>query len=478
MLVADALPPGKVGAWPGRYMMDAKQVKAIVERYMFPIEGSSYMGGLESRPVIAGSFGSTVVDTNGKEYLDFQSGQMGAALGHQHPRIVARIEATMKSLLHASNTMLHVPRLRLHEKLGKLLPRPLEKSLFLVSGSDSIEAAIDLARKATGGLDLLGFHAGLHGSTSYVTRSLSFNWERRKHAAVAPHTASVLTPYCYRCPLGLKFPRCEVQCLSASLELADANFTARPAGFIVEPILSAGGVIVPPDGYFTKVKQACAARGMALIVDESQTGLGKTGKLFGFQHEAGLKPDIIAISKHFGGGLPISAVCTTAAVAKAAVSNGYFATRSHATDPLLCAAGEESLDIVVEEDMSGRARRIERHIKSAFRSMAKEFECIGDIRGRGVLLGIELVRDRHGKAPANAETQAIFQYCLDNGLIFQVRGVRDLKNVIRLVPPMTTTRVELDRALSILNDAFAKLAKRGAKRRPKVRRRSAAQGAI
>ena len=208
---------GDVGSWPGRPVMDAKQVKTIVDRYMFPTEGTSYMGGLENRPVIAGSFGRTVVDTNGKEYLDFQSGQMGAALGHQHPRIVKRIETTMKSLLHASNTMLNVPRLRLHEKLGKLLPRPLEKSLFLVSGSDSIEAAIDLARKATGGLDVLGLHAGLHGSTSYVTRSLSFNWERRKHAAVAPHTASVLTPYCYRCPLGLKFPRCEVQCLTSSL---------------------------------------------------------------------------------------------------------------------------------------------------------------------------------------------------------------------------------------------------------------------
>ena len=134
--------------------MDAKRVKTIVGRYMFPTEGTSYMGGLEGRPVIASSLGSTVVDTNGKEYLDFQSGQMGAALGHQHPRIVGRIEATMGSLLHASNTMLHVPRLRLHEKLGKLLPRPLEKSLFLVSGSDSIEAAIELARKATGGLDV------------------------------------------------------------------------------------------------------------------------------------------------------------------------------------------------------------------------------------------------------------------------------------------------------------------------------------
>ncbi|MEC8370636.1 MAG: aminotransferase class III-fold pyridoxal phosphate-dependent enzyme [Pseudomonadota bacterium] len=445
--------------------MEKKRVKSIVGKYMFPTEGTSYMGGLENRPVIAKSEGRTVWDTDGKAYLDFQSGQMGAALGHQHPRMVKRITATMESLMHSSNTMLNVPRLRLHEKLGKILPRPLEKSVFLVSGSDSIEASIDLARKATGGLDIIGLHAGLHGSTSYVTRSVSFNWDRRKHAAVAPHTGSVLTPYCYRCPLGLKFPKCEIQCLTASLELADANFTAQPAGFISESVLSAGGIIVPPEGYLNRVKAECDKRGMELIMDEAQTGLGKTGKLFGFQHEPGLKPGIIALSKHFGGGLPISAVCTTADVAKRAVGRGYFATRSHATDPLLCAAGEESLDIVVEEDMPGKAAQIERWIKSAFRKMAKEFEWIGDIRGRGVLLGIELVADRQTKVPANAETQKIYDYALDKGLIFQIRGVRELKNVIRLVPPMTSTRAEVDQAMSILYDAFNGLKKKGLKRK-------------
>ena len=448
--------------------MEKKRVKSIVGKYMFPTEGTSYMGGLENRPVIAKSEGRTVWDTDGKAYLDFQSGQMGAALGHQHPRMVKRITATMESLMHSSNTMLNVPRLRLHEKLGKILPRPLEKSVFLVSGSDSIEASIDLARKATGGLDIIGLHAGLHGSTSYVTRSVSFNWDRRKHAAVAPHTGSVLTPYCYRCPLGLKFPKCEIQCLTASLELADANFTAQPAGFISESVLSAGGIIVPPEGYLNRVKAECDKRGMELIMDEAQTGLGKTGKLFGFQHEPGLKPGIIALSKHFGGGLPISAVCTTADVAKRAVGRGYFATRSHATDPLLCAAGEESLDIVFEEDMPGKAAQIERWIKSAFRKMAKEFEWIGDIRGRGVLLGIELVADRQTKAPANAETQKIYDYALDKGLIFQIRGVRELKNVIRLVPPMTSTRAEVDQAMSVLYDAFSGLKKKGLKRKATV----------
>ncbi len=439
--------------------MDRQKAREIIKEWMFPTERTSYMGGLEDRPILASARGSIVVDTDGKEYLDFQSGQMAGAIGHQHPRIVATVQKALQTMVHATNTMLNVPRLRLHERLGKLLPRPLQKSLFLISGSDSVEASVDLARKATGGMDVIGFHAGLHGSTSYLTRSISFNWDRRKHSVVAPATSSILTPYCYRCPLGLTFPKCEVQCLTTSLELADANFTGKPAAFVGEPIASAGGVIVPPPGYFKEIRNACDERGMLVILDEAQTGLGKTGKMFGFQHEDGFTPDIIALSKHFGGGIPISAVCTTADVAERAVKNGYFATRSHATDPLLCAAGEESINIIEDEDLPGRAAGIEKKIKGAFAELAKECELIGDIRGRGVLLGIELVTDREKKTPANEETRKILTSCLEKGLIFQVRGTRGLQNVIRLVPPMTTPNEQIDRALSILFDAIKSVEK-------------------
>src|SRR5262245_59362360 len=437
--------------------MDRIRAREIVDTWMFPTEKKTYMGGLEDRPILAKSFGTTVVDTEGREYLDFQSGQMGAALGHQHPRIIKAITDTMRNLLHASKAMLNVPRLRLHERLGRLLPTPLQKSLFLVSGSDAIEAAVDLARKATGGLDVIGLHTGLHGSTSYLTRSLSFAWKRNKHSIVAPATTAILAPHCYRCPLGLSFPTCQIQCLKTSLELADANFTSKPAAFIGEPVLSAGGVIVPPPGYYKALRAELDRRGMLMIFDESQTGLGKTGKLFGFQHE-GAQPDIITISKHFGGGLPISAVCTTAEIAERAVKNGYFATRSHATDPLLCAAGEESLDIVVEEDMAGKAARIEKRIKGALAEMAKQFELIGDIRGRGVLLGVEFVTDREKKTPPNAEVGKIASQCLEHGLIFQLRGTQGDLNVIRLVPPMIATDAEIDRAMSIMRDAIAAVA--------------------
>ncbi|OGL20934.1 MAG: hypothetical protein A3K12_17700 [Candidatus Rokubacteria bacterium RIFCSPLOWO2_12_FULL_71_19] len=416
------------------------------------------MAGLEHRPVLASASGSTVVDTGGREYLDFQSGQMGAALGHRHPRVMAAIAESTRTIVHASNTMLNRPRLLLHERLGRLLTPPLQKSLFLVSGSDSIEASVDLARNATGGHDILGLHDGLHGSTSLVSRSLSFGWQRSKHAAVAPGTSAILTPDCYRCPVATRYPGCDFLCLKTSFELADANFTAKPAAVIAEPVLSAGGVIVPPPGYVQALRRACDERGMLLIFDEAQTGLGKSGKMFCYEHED-VVPDVMALSKHFGGGLPISAVCTTAALAEQAVRRGYFATRSHATDPILCAAGLASLDVIVEEDMPGRAARIERRMKGALTEMAKKFEIIGDIRGRGVLLGVELVTDRERKTPANQEADAIARHCLDNGLIFQVRGSHGRTNVLRFVPPMVTTDAEVERALSILNDAFTAVAR-------------------
>ena len=201
------------------------------------------------------------------------------------------MQRNLQTISHSTKTFLNVDRLELHERLGQILTPPLQKSLFLVSGSDAIEASVDLARKATGGLDMLGLHAGLHGSTSFLTRSLTFAWARRKHALVAPATSSILAPYCYRCPLGLTFPKCEIQCLKTSLTLADANFTAKPAGFIGEPVLSAGGLMVPPPGFYAALQSELKQRDMLMILDESQTGLGKTGKLFGFQHEPGVMPD-------------------------------------------------------------------------------------------------------------------------------------------------------------------------------------------
>lgn len=402
--------------------------------------------------------GVWVIDTEGREYLDFGSGQMAAALGHNHPRYVAAVRRSLETISHSTKTFLNVDRLELHERLGQILTPPLQKSLFLVSGSDAIEAAIDLARKATGGVDVLGMHMALHGSTSFVTRSLTFGWNRSRHGLAAPSTAAILSPFCYRCPVGKSFPSCNVQCLASSRELADANFTGKPAAMIIEPVMSAGGIVVPPPGYVKLLKQYCRERDMLLIMDESQTGLGKTGRMWGHLHEDVI-PDVMTVSKHFGAGLPISAVCTTAEIADRAVENGYFATRSHACDPIACAAGVASIDIVLEERLPERAAAIETRVKTAIGAMAQRYDFIGDVRGRGVLLGIELVEDRATREPANDMACEAVRQCEARGLLVQARGSHARNNVIRLVPPMISSDSEIDQGLAILDDVFAGLAR-------------------
>jgi 2,2-dialkylglycine decarboxylase (pyruvate) len=228
--------------------MDRNRIAEIAERWMIPTSKTAYMAGLENKPVIAAAEGVRVIDTEGKRYLDFGSGQMAAALGHNNPRFVAAVERSLRTISHSTKTFLNLDRLELHERLGQILTPPLQKSLFLVSGSDAIEAAIDLARKATGGVDVLGLHMALHGSTSFITRSLTFGWNRGRHGLAAPSTAAILSPFCYRCPVGKSFPSCEVQCLASSMELADANLTGKPAAMIIEPVMSAGGIVVPPPG--------------------------------------------------------------------------------------------------------------------------------------------------------------------------------------------------------------------------------------
>lgn len=440
--------------------MDANEVKQIVDHWMVPTPSGAYMAGLETRPVIARAHGITVIDTQGKHYLDFGSGQMAAALGHNHPIYVEAVKRSLETISHSSKTFLNVDRLELHRRLGEILTPPLQKTLFLVSGSDAVEAAVDMARKVTGGTDVLAMHMGLHGSTSFITRSLSFGWNRSKHGLAAQATSAILAPYSYRCPVAASPEQCACamnkgafQCLKTSFELAVSNFTGKPAAVVMEPVLSAGGIIVPPPGYVKALRDLCHQHGMLFIMDESQTGLGKTGRMWGHQHED-IVPDIITVSKHFGAGLPISAVCTTAEIADRAAANGYFATRSHACDPITCAAGVASLDIIQNDGLVARAAAIDAQLKSRLTGMASDIEMIGEVRGRGVLYGVELVTDRKTRAPANAAAKAVVQACQDKGLIVQARGSHGRMNVIRLVPPMVSTDAEIQQGMDILADVL------------------------
>ena len=400
-------------------------------------------------PVFAAAKDSVVTDVNGKDYLDFNSGQMCAALGHNHPRIVAAIKAACETMLHAHSSHYNVKEIQLAARLGALMPDPLQKSLFGESGSDANEMAMMIARKYTGGYEIASPHISFHG-LSDATRAMTFAGWHAGHGPLPGGSYAIVAPYCYRCPLSHSFPQCEFACLKTSFALLDAQSTGRPAAVITEPLFSAGGVIDPPPGWLQRLQALCHERGMLLILDEEQTGLGKLGALFGFERD-GIVPDIVTVAKHLGGGVGISAVTTSASIEEAVVAAGYSATHSHSNDPLICAAGIASLDIVEEEDVPAKARRIGAHMHERLAAHMQRYEMIGDIRGRGQLIGVELVRDRAGKEPATDEGRAIGAYCFERGLIFSLR--RD-GSVLRFVPPATTTPDQIDRAMDILGEAL------------------------
>jgi len=403
-----------------------------------------------SGPVLVSAKGSIVTDIRGKEYLDFNSGQACAALGHNHPRIVEAIHQACSSMLHSHSSIYNLQEIRLATKLAAIMPDPLRKSLFGESGSDANELAILVARLFTGGKDVFSPHVSYHGLSS-GSRSITFAGWRRNHGPLASDAHAILAPYCYRCPLAANFPSCDFACLRTSFELIDAQSSAQPAAVITETLFSAGGVINPPAGWLARLRKMCADRGMLLILDEEQTGLGKLGTMFGFERD-NIVPDIVTLAKHFGGGVGVSSMTTSAQIEETVVEAGLTVTRSHSNDPLLCAAGLASLEVVEAEDVPARSRSIGELLLSHLWRLADKFELIGDVRGCGSLIGIELVLDRETKEPAYVEGQQITQYCLDRGLIFSSRRNG---SVLRFMPPSTTTPAQIDQAMETLQNALA-----------------------
>ena len=424
---------------------------ARARRYSFRarMDGKSASDGIAGPVFVSGS-GSEVEDVGGKRYLDFNSGQMCASLGHNHPTVTAAIKQACDTLIHAHSSYYNVEEIRLAERLARIMPAGLEKSLFLQSGSEANEAAVMIARQYTGGYEVASPHISFHGMSD-TARSLTFAGWHAGHGALPGGSYALIAPYCYRCPLRQSFPACNYACLDASFELLDAQSTGRPAAVLTEPLFSAGGVIEPPPGWLKRLQEMCRERDMLLILDEEQTGLGKLGTMFACDAE-GVVPDMITVAKHFGGGISISALSTTAEVEERVVAKGFVNTHSHSNDPLACAAGTASLEVIEGEDMPAKARAIGARFKGHLETLAQRWEAIGDVRGRGLLLGIELVEDRHSRKPAYALGQAVHRYCFERGLIFSQRRQG---SVLRFVPPMTTSKAQLDRAAQLLDDALA-----------------------
>jgi 2,2-dialkylglycine decarboxylase (pyruvate) len=312
-----------------------------------------------------------------------------------------------------------------------------------------------MAKLATGRFEVASLTRSWHGLTGGAA-ALTLAAGRRGYGPTLPGSFALPAPYAYRCPVRACDGECDCTCLEAGFELYDQASVGSPAALVAEPVLSAGGVIVPPPGYFARLVDLCAEREMLTVFDECQTGLGRLGTMYGFV-AYGVVPDFLVLSKTLGGGIPIGAVVTSAAIEETCHERGFVHVTSHVSDPLPAAAARAVLEIVRSEDLPSRAARAGERLGAQLTELKARHEAVGDVRGMGLLQGIELVEDRDSRRPAEALGLALTEECERRGLsINLVRGgTGGAANCLRMAPPLTVTDDEIDLAAEILDSSLA-----------------------
>lgn len=396
--------------------------------------------------------GSYVYDEADRPILDFTSGQMCAILGHNHPAMLAAMRKAMDAAVHLFSGMLSPPVLQLAAALRAVLPPPLGRSLFVSTGAESNEAALRLAKLYTGHFEIVGFLSSWHGLTTGAA-ALTYSAGRRGYGPTVPGSMALPPPNCYHCPIAHCSTTCDMTCLDVGFDALDRQSVGSYAAVIVEPILSAGGVVELPPGYLARLRAKAQERGMLLILDEAQTGMGRTGDTFAFERD-GVVPDILTLSKTLGAGLPLAATITTDAIEQRCHERGYLFYTSHVSDPLPAQVGLAVLDVVTREGLARRAREHGARLRAGLDALQQRHECIGDVRGRGLLLGLELVSDRETRTPAVRLGERVTQRCLELGLHMNVVQLPGSASVFRLAPPLTVTPEEIDQGLEILDRAL------------------------
>lgn len=411
-----------------------------------------YAGGFAPFTV-ARAEGAWVETTDGRRILDFTSGQICSTLGHNHPRIAAAIRESLNTVVHLNSWMLSEPVLELAARLAGLVPAPLDRVMLLNTGSEANEVALKLAKMHTGRWEVVGLTRSFHGLLAGIA-SINFSMAHAGFGPLLPGSFALPAPYAYRCPVRHCDGACDCTCLETGFELVDQQSVGSLCAVVAEPVLSAGGIIVPPDGYFRRLRELCDARGMLLVMDEAQTGFGRLGTMFGFEHD-GVVPDLLAVSKTLGGGVPLAATLTSAAIEDDCVGKGFLHVTSHVSDPLPAAAGLAVLDVIGEDGLVGRARDRGDYLLARLRDLQSRHEQIGDVRGRGLLAGLELVVDRDTREPADALGAAVTAECLRRGLSMNIVRAGSSANCFRMAPPLSITEEEIDTAMEILDESLA-----------------------
>jgi len=409
-------------------------------------------GGVFAPLIIERAAGSFVYDADGRKILDFTSGQMSAILGHGHPEIAAVAAQHAGHLDHLFSGMLSRPVVDLATGLARLAPGGLERSMLLTTGAEANEAALRMAKLATGGWEVVSFAQSWHGMTAGAA-SATYSAGRKGYGPAPVGSFAIPAPNAYRPTFERNgLPDWQTE-LDYAFALIDRQSTGALAAFLAEPILSSGGIIVLPPGYLAALKRKCTERGMLLILDEAQTGIGRTGLMFACERD-GVVPDILTLSKTLGAGLPLAAVVTTPEIEELCHERGFLFYTTHVSDPLPAAVGLKVLEIVQRDGLVARAEAAGARLASGLRALQARFACIGDVRGHGLLQGVEIVADRDTKVPAPELGDAITRRCLELGLSMNIVQLPGMGGVFRIAPPLTASDAEIDLGLDILGRAI------------------------
>jgi 2,2-dialkylglycine decarboxylase (pyruvate) len=413
-------------------------------------------GGHFEPMIIERAQGSYVYDADNRAILDFTSGQMSAILGHGHPEIVDAVAHHVAHLDHLFSGMLSRPVVDLAARLAALAPGALERTMLLSTGGEANEAAIKMAKLATGKYEIVAFAESWHGMTGSAS-SATYSAGRKGYGPAAVGSFAIPAPHAYR-PQWVHEGNWDWQAeLDYAFALIDRQSNGSLAAFIAEPILSSGGVIDLPPGYLTSLKRKCEERQMLLIVDEAQTGIGRTGLMFACERD-NVVPDILTLSKTLGAGLPLSAVVTTSIIEDACHERGFLFYTTHVSDPLPAAVGLKVLEIVERDGLVERAELSGRRLEQGLRTLQARHECMGDVRGRGLLLGVEIVEDRKTRQPAPILGAAMTRQCMAMGLSMNIVQLPGMGSVFRIAPPLNVSDDDIDLALDILDRAMTQVA--------------------
>ena len=410
-------------------------------------------------PCLAKGRGAEIEDEDGRSYIDLEAGPGVASVGHCHPKVVQAIKDQADRLLQVPGRYHSVQTMNLARRISELTGGRLRRTFFSNSGAESADGAIKCSLKHaanTGkkGFGIIALEHGFHGRLSLPLALTGIAKQKRGMGPYAtfPGIVHAPAPYCYRCPLKLEPTSCGTKCAEVIEDILHTRVPGEAAVMIAEPILGVGGVIVPRDEYWPKVQAICKRNRITLVMDEVFAGFGRTGGNFAYQHY-GLEPDIVTFAKAIGGGVPLGGFIATEELGTAFDPGDHFTTYG-AKNQIGIAAGHAVLDILRDEALGDRARETGAQFLAGLKSIQKRFPVIGDVRGRGLMIGFELVRDAN-RAPAPELAKALEREVLKRGALISTTGA--FGNTLRITPPLVIAPSQVERALKIIAESVAAL---------------------